>query len=228
MSPGSSTDSYPAFLHIGLRENPEKPQRDYKVVSPQRETSKEEKFDPLLWIEFGVAQWSERLPHGERVENQNGKALKDFCAHNEMRITNSYFNHREIHKFTWSQRGLRSIIDYVLVNRKLVSSIQDTRVFRGSDFGSDHFLLVAKLVLFKRWWRTRTKEKGKPIETYKVNLFREKSIRELYSKRMKQYMEDIEFYDNINQNWNELENILHKTATEVLGKKKKKKTEKRT
>ncbi|KAJ4443974.1 hypothetical protein ANN_05763 [Periplaneta americana] len=126
MSPGSSTESYPAFARIGLRENPGKnlnqitcPDRDSNpghlvsqpdalTVTPQVWTEKNSlrrrgsnpgpwfyvpsalttelrqiqstapdqatkgnieggRFDLVLWIEFGVAQWSERLDVSEVV-----------------------------------------------------------------------------------------------------------------------------------------------------------------
>jgi hypothetical protein len=36
---------------------------------------------------------------------QNGKLLIEFATFNNMRITNTFFKHRNIHKYTWSQRG---------------------------------------------------------------------------------------------------------------------------
>jgi exonuclease III len=33
--------------------------------------------------------------------NNNGKKLRDFCTFNNMRIMNSFFKHKDIHKFTW-------------------------------------------------------------------------------------------------------------------------------
>ena len=52
--------------------------------------------------------------HGEEVENDSGRRLLGFSAENEMKIMNTHFAHKRIHKFTWScpGRGLQSIIDY--------------------------------------------------------------------------------------------------------------------
>ncbi|KAJ4434814.1 hypothetical protein ANN_23385 [Periplaneta americana] len=93
MSPGSSTESYPAFARIGLREipgknlNQERTQlsdlfgrdsavkctvmavdighiRQHICLTWSQATKgniEGGSFDPALWIEFGVAQWSERL-----------------------------------------------------------------------------------------------------------------------------------------------------------------------
>ncbi|KAJ4430208.1 hypothetical protein ANN_22418 [Periplaneta americana] len=77
MSPGSNTVSYPTFARIWLRENPGKnlnqvacPDREsnpghlvsrLNVLTVKKGNSEGGGFGPVLWIEFGVAQWSERL-----------------------------------------------------------------------------------------------------------------------------------------------------------------------
>lgn len=37
--------------------------------------------------------------YNEAIINQNGEALIDFCARNEMRINNTYFPHKNQHKY---------------------------------------------------------------------------------------------------------------------------------
>jgi hypothetical protein len=51
---------------------------------------------------------------GEHVINHNGTALRDFSAFNTLTITNSFYRHKNIHKFAWEARGTRSIIDYII------------------------------------------------------------------------------------------------------------------
>jgi endonuclease/exonuclease/phosphatase family metal-dependent hydrolase len=65
---------------------------------------------------------------------------------NQLNITNTFFPKKYIYKYTWSVRSLRSIIDYVTVNEKLRNQIQDVQVCGGSDIGSDHYFLIAKMV----------------------------------------------------------------------------------
>jgi len=38
--------------------------------------------------------------YGEQVMNHNGAAFRDFCAFNKLKITNSFYRHKDIHKFT--------------------------------------------------------------------------------------------------------------------------------
>ena len=54
-------------------------------------------------------------------------------TYNDLKITNGFFRKKDIHKYTWSARGTRSIIDYIIVNKKLISQVEDTRAWRGCD-----------------------------------------------------------------------------------------------
>ncbi|PSN55001.1 hypothetical protein C0J52_02310 [Blattella germanica] len=93
-----------------------------------------------------------RRNNGEDTLNHNGKYLLNFANFNELRITNTFFKHKEIHKYTWSARGSYSIIDYVIVNQKMRNLVRDTRVFRGSDIHSDHYLLISKIDIEEMVW----------------------------------------------------------------------------
>ena len=77
--------------------------------------------------------------------NNNTHKLKEFASVNEFKIKNTFFRHKKIHKMTWSARGYRSIIDYILTNKKLSPLINDTKVFRGYDVSTDHYLLISKI-----------------------------------------------------------------------------------
>jgi len=66
--------------------------------------------------------------NGEATLNSNGRKLIDFCKFNNLKIMNTFFKHREIHKFTWEARGHKSIIDYFIRNMKTSKVIKDIRV----------------------------------------------------------------------------------------------------
>ena len=115
--------------------------------------------------------------HSEDVRNWNGDQLRDFATFNNLRITNSFFPHKDIHKFTWSARGSRSIIDYVLINNKLTAFIHDKKVYRGFDIHSDHFLVVSSLNILVT------------------------SIRYLYQQRMDKILERSQIQQSITEEW---------------------------
>jgi endonuclease/exonuclease/phosphatase family metal-dependent hydrolase len=76
--------------------------------------------------------------------------LREFATYNDLKITNTFFRKKEIHTYTWSSRGSKSLIDYVIVNRKLASQVRDTTVFRGSNVNSDHYLVISKIAMMEK------------------------------------------------------------------------------
>ena len=64
--------------------------------------------------------------NGEITTKSNGQKLKEFASVNELKIMNTVFGHKEIHKMKWSARGYRSIVDYILTNKKLSPLVNDT------------------------------------------------------------------------------------------------------
>ena len=50
--------------------------------------------------------WKEVLDtHGEVTRNGNGKRLLEFCMANDTLIMNSWFQRKEIHKYTWKNES---------------------------------------------------------------------------------------------------------------------------
>ena len=121
--------------------------------------------------------------NGEPILNNNGKHLIDFATFNELKIMNTFFRHKSIHKYTWAARGYRSIIDYVLTNKKISNLVQDTRVYRSYDVNSDHFLLISKKIIPYKKPAKKFLPKT-PEYTFKVNLLEDISIRNLYRNRI--------------------------------------------
>ena len=96
--------------------------------------------------------------------NHNGAALRDFCAFNKLKIKNSFYRHKDIHKLTWEARGNNSVIDYIIINDRLKSNIEDTRVFRESEIDRDHKLVESKFT-FVTHVKHSYKKKNKTIYT---------------------------------------------------------------
>jgi exonuclease III len=76
----------------------------------------------------------------ELTQNKNGQALRDFVSFNELKITNTFFRHKDIHKYTWHRRNSKTLIDYKNVNKKLKDAFTDTRVYRGKGINGMEFL----------------------------------------------------------------------------------------
>ncbi|XP_056647282.1 craniofacial development protein 2-like [Diorhabda sublineata] len=66
----------------------------------------------------------------EGAVNDNRDILIDVCALNELRINNTYFDHKEQQEYTFANRkSQKSTIDFIITNRKVhPSQILDVRV----------------------------------------------------------------------------------------------------
>ena len=84
---------------------------------------------------------------------------------------------------TWSARGYRSILDYILTNKKLSPLVNGTKVFRGYDVTTDHYLLISKIRLPQKWY-TFTKRSLWQEEIFRVHLLQDPSIKLLYQRRL--------------------------------------------
>jgi endonuclease/exonuclease/phosphatase family metal-dependent hydrolase len=69
---------------------------------------------------------------------------------------NIFFNHKNIHKYTWSSKNSKLIIDYFIANEKGSQLFLDVRTYRGCEIGSDHYLIQAKLRIPLKWLKTPT------------------------------------------------------------------------
>ena len=75
--------------------------------------------------------------------------LIEFCQAHNLGITNTFFQHKNIHTVTWyppNPKLLSSLRD-CLVKQSMQKMVHDTRVGRGPNFDSDHKLVWSKMVL---------------------------------------------------------------------------------
>jgi endonuclease/exonuclease/phosphatase family metal-dependent hydrolase len=82
------------------------------------------------------------------ISNDNRIRLVNFATSKNLRVKSTMFPHRNIHKYTWTSPDgkTHNQIDRILVDRRRHSNVLDVRPFRSADCGSDHFLVVAKVM----------------------------------------------------------------------------------
>ena len=81
--------------------------------------------------------------------NDNGERLYDFCQENDLIVGGTLFQHKDIHKISWTSPDGKttSQIDQILISGKWRSSLQDAKACRGADIARDHNLLVGNVTL---------------------------------------------------------------------------------
>lgn len=86
--------------------------------------------------------------YGEEVVNDSGLRLIELCELNCLRMLNSFYPHKLIHRYTRERPSLqqKSNIDYVITRQRSNFKIHNCRVKRGANYGSDHRLVSAVFV----------------------------------------------------------------------------------
>lgn len=82
---------------------------------------------------------------GEQITNRNGGKLTAICETHNLRITNQFYGHKDIHEYTWIQntkKKLRAINDFFIMEMETPFITLDVRVEREAKCGSDHKPLV--------------------------------------------------------------------------------------
>ena len=109
-------------------------------------------------------------PHGTgNCTADNGDRFLLFCNINCLSIGNTFFAHKTIHKKTWRSPdgNTKNEIDYTCVSQWWRSALQDVRVYRGADVGSDHHLLTAAMRI--RLKKMNREKMDKPYAVEKLN-----------------------------------------------------------
>lgn len=159
--------------------------------------------------------------YGEDVLNDNGSRLIELCDQFSLKILNGYFQHKRVHRYTWTQptKGQKSIIDYVITKQMSRAQVTDVRVHRGANCGSDHFLLRA-IMQFKFYHRhiCTSQQQAKKIQCPKYNLngFLNDSTVFLYKMRLAEMMRNVKD-GNAEDCYNFLKDCIHQAAFESLG-----------
>jgi hypothetical protein len=132
-------------------------------------------------------------------------------SHKFVRVVNFVtFPNRSIHKYTWTSPvgKTHNQIDHILIDRRRHSSILDVRSFRGADYYSDHYLVVAKV----RERLAVSKQMVKmDVGRFNLKKLNEEEVKEQYQVTIKNKfaaLENLDYNGDINRAWETIrENI---------------------
>lgn len=126
---------------------------------------------------------------GDPKVNETGERIINMCLEHELFVSNTCFKHKLKHMYTWSRGEQVSMIDYVLYDRRLRDMVKDTRVFRGAECGSDHYLVVSRVDLGRKWV-VKKRECVKQVRV-KIERFQEVEVRGEYAKRLNEKLSGV-------------------------------------
>ena len=99
--------------------------------------------------------------HGLGKRNNEGQAVVDFAKRRELAITNTYFVKKVAHTVTYSSGGRSLPVEYIMVRRRRIKEVVDTKVVvkttKNSGQCDNHLDKVEE--------STKTSEENKMVET---------------------------------------------------------------
>ena len=120
------------------RKHDESPSYDAKIImgDMNAQAGKEEIYHPTI----GSHSLHENT-------NDNGYHLIHFATLNNMVMGSIMFQHRNIHKPTWTapDRSFENQIDHMVIDARHMSDLLDVRSYRGGNVDSDHYLVIARM-----------------------------------------------------------------------------------
>ena len=157
-------------------------------------------------------------PHATSCKtNDNGERLILFCSMNNLCIGNTYFAHKSIHKKTWrSPDGhTKNEIDYICINKRWRSTIQDVRAYRGADVGTDHHLVRASLRLrFKRQKERIT------VRPYAIEKLKDHNTVTQYRITIQNRFEQLQYITDVNEHWKQFKEAVTESAEETISRRR--------
>ena len=89
--------------------------------------------------------------HGLGKRNNKGQAVVDFAKRKELVITNTYFVKKPAHRVTYSSGRHSLQVDYIMVRRRRIKEVVDTKVVVGESVAKQHRIVVNAIIIWTKW-----------------------------------------------------------------------------
>ncbi|CAH1239030.1 Hypp5694 [Branchiostoma lanceolatum] len=159
-------------------------------------------------------------PHAFGNRTDNGNRFIQFCSMNNMKIGSSIFEHKDIHKTTWlsNDHKTRTQIDHIAIGpRWRTPCLEDVRVYRGADVGSDHYLSIAKIKIKLK----RQKKKASLPRRFDTSKLKDPATCEQFEASLRNRFSALaDPPPGSTVWWEELKDAMTATGEEILGYKK--------
>ena len=171
--------------------------------------------------------FSDNVGHfGLGVSNERGWKLLEFCAINNLVITNTLFKHSENRRFTWvSPNGThKNQIDYIIADIRIKSIFKNSRSYHSADIGSDHSLVGAKLNLSPPKFK---KSRSLP-KRFNVEKLKDPDVVRAFQQRIGGYFEpllQLVETNDIDTVYTAFKQVTNKATDELIGRVKHRKVD---
>ena len=157
--------------------------------------------------------------------NERGERLLQFCAINNLTIVNTLYKHNLSRRITWTSPDgkTQNQIDYMIIQQNQKWIVKNCRVYNSADVGSDHSLLLSKIVLSTK----KIKKLTPPQKKFDVDRLKENEFAKEFEVKIGGRFEPIlSLLDtDIDELYNKFKNATNEVTKEVAGYRRRKKVE---
>ena len=164
------------------------------------------------------------------TRNENGEELINFCELNNLFVSNTSFQHKATHLYTWEQTRIidsnktvlhiKKAIDFIIIDRKFKHILRDSRVYRGTLSDSDHNLLVTQMNMSRSYIFSKT-NKSSIQKSVKYNT----QLLTHNSQKRKEYSAQVDtnlHAEPRDNTWSKIKDSVKSAAEKVIGVDKEK------
>ena len=156
-------------------------------------------------------------PQGIGNKNAEGDRIINFAVINRLSIMNTFYQHRDSHKWTWyrwnedrQEYTEKSMIDLITTNKKQI--ICNVKAIPSVSFDADHRLVVAKVRL--------AAPSRKPYGRFNIEKLNTNTEVEALQRKVQERMGGRPEDEGVEQKWKSFSNNLKAAAEETIGMKK--------
>ena len=152
--------------------------------------------------------------------NSRGEKLLEFCAFHKLAVCNTFFQHKECRRATWTSPcgKYRNMIDFIITQQENMNKFQNCRAYCSADVGSDHNLVLAKVILAP----TKPKRMTTLSKNYDVSRFSNHAIAEEFRAKIEGAFEPLLQLENSDTEelWTKFRDTTNSITEATVGTKR--------
>ena len=95
----------------------------------------------------------------------------DFAKRRELAMTKTYFVKKPAYRVTYSSGGCSSQVDYIMVRRRRIKKVVDTKIVVGESVAKQHRIVVSAIIIWTKW-----RKASKPVKRIKWRKLKDSKV----------------------------------------------------